>query len=207
MSDRCRGGARVTAPSSRRHRHSPPSLPDRYNATLAAPELDAQAARGGEEPRMADHAVIWTDRACLDVPRTPHDLLRFRQPERCAVVVERLAQERGLIDRRQICQEDAARSESGRGGGDDFVGLWHIEEDAVKVALVDALGDVPYLDPVGRIGSESGNHVGHRTSGEVLAELVPDDGRAGAQQGQGEGAGADPRLEDTLPGTEVRRDE
>ena len=73
--------------------------------------------------------------------------------------------------------------------------------------LVDALGHVADLDPVGHVGAERRPHVGLGPLGEVLAQLVADDGRAGAQDGHGERARAHARLEHTLARADVRRDE
>ncbi len=83
-----------------------------------------------------------------------------------------------------------------------LVGLGHVEKDAVEAGLVDALGDVADLDAVGRTGTEGGCHVGARPFGEVLAQLVADDGRAGAQDGHGERARSHAGLEHAL--TRVR---
>ena len=87
------------------------------------------------------------------------------------------------------------------------MGLGHVEQDPVEARLVDALGHVPDLDPIGRVGAQRRRHVGLGPLGEVLAQLVADDGGAGAQDRHGEGARADTGLEDPLPRRDVGRDQ
>ena len=87
------------------------------------------------------------------------------------------------------------------------MGLGHVEQDPVEAGLVDALGHVADLDPVRRVGAERGRHVGLGPLGEVLAQLVADDGGAGPQDRHGEGARADAGLENALARPDVGRDE
>ena len=93
-----------------------------------------------------------------------------------------------MIDGGEIGQQDAAGPQGGGSGGDHLVGLGHIEEDAVQVPLIDALGHVPDLHPIGRIGAQGGGHVGSGPFGEVLPELVADDGGSSPEHRHGKGS-------------------
>ena len=129
--------------------------------------------RGGEEPGVADHAVVGADRARLDVPGAAHDLLRLGQAEGRVLVVERLAQQRRLVDRRAGRPAGSRRGAApSRPPATTLWGSGMSSRIRSRSGLVDALGHVADLDPVGRVGPQRRRHVGLGPLGEVLAQLV-----------------------------------
>ena len=120
---------------------------------------------------------------------------------------ERAAELRGLVDGRQVHEEDAAGAQRGRGVRQDAPRLGHIEQDPVEIALVDAFGDVADLDAVVRVGADERGDVGPGPGSEVVTQLVADDGRAGPQHGHRQCAGPDAGFEDALAGGDVGGDQ
>src|SRR5437016_5246073 len=116
------------------------------------PGLGREQPGRGQEPGVADHAVVGPDRLALDVPAPLEDLDRLGQPE--GPGRERLPQLRNLPDGRQVGDEDASRAQGILGVLHDPPWLGNVEDHAVEAAGADALVGSAGLGaaPPGRLG-------------------------------------------------------
>ena len=150
---------------------------------------------------MADHAMVRPHRTVLDVPRPVQHLEGAGHPE--PALVEGVTELGRLVDRGEVGADHPARAQRHLGVGDHPPRLGEVEHDAVEAPLLDAVVDVTQLHPVVGVVSHHGGHVVVGPVGEVLAKLVADDGRAGAEQGHRERARTHPRLEHPHPRRDV----
>ena len=153
--------ARASASSSSRADRSPvsPRLPvtipldvgsstPRVSTTRLDPGRRREAAAGrGQEPGVAHHPVVGSDRTGLDVPG-PVEHLQAWRPCRTRCSLQRRPQLGGLVDGGQVGAEDPPRPEGLLGVGQDPPRLGQVEQDPVEPHLVDALVDVADLHPV-----------------------------------------------------------
>ena len=110
--------------------------------------------RAVEKAGVPDHAVVGPHRARLDVPGAAHDLLGLGQAEGRAFV-ERLAQQRGLVDGGQVGQQDAARvAAPPPAAATTLCGSGMSSRTRSRSRLVDARGHVADLDPVRGVRAE-----------------------------------------------------
>ena len=90
---------------------------------------------------------------------------------------------RDLNDARCVGEENAAATQSRLGVGHDLPWFGEVEDDAIKVGLVDACVDIADLRPIPLEGlsAEEASHCGAGVLFEVFAKFVSDDVGASTQ--------------------------
>ena len=122
---------------------------------------------------MRDHAVIGPDRLALDVPTPVQHLERLDHAERREPQL--LAEPADLQDRRQVREQDPARAQRLDRVLHDPPRFRQVEDDAIEVALVDALVDVAHLHVERHVVAEEAVTFCDRALREVVADLVARD--------------------------------
>ena len=98
-------------------------------------------------------------------------------------VFEGFVKLRDLNDARCVGEENAAATQGRLGVGHDLPWFGEIEDDAIKVGLVDACVDIADLCPIPLEGlsAEEARHCGAGVLFEVFAKFVSDDVGASTQ--------------------------
>ena len=154
---------------------------------------------------MRHHAVVGTDTSFFDVPRPPEDLRGLGHAE--GALIKDLAQLRRLIDGGQVGQQDATGTQRLCRVLNDFPWFGHVENNAIEAAFFDSLGDVTDLDRVVDVVTKHGDDILAGMGGEILPDLVAQQGHARTQKRHRERPGSHTSFEDTHARTYVGGDE